>query len=484
MKKISSTLLAAFIGLFSFSGANAQLTLGTSPYTQNFDNIASGLPTGWGVYVSATATSLGTPAILDTNRTRGLYYDTSCSSSLVINGGFKNYPSATAVTARTSCTTQPTISNRALGVRQVTNTSSLFPGSDSGASFVLHLANTAGKSNFTATFKLQSLDSSSPRTTTWLVQYRRGTTGAFATASATGTLTTGGNSFTNRTISVNFGSNLDTCSSDVYIRLVTLTGSTGAGNRTSTTIDDYSLSWTGCVAPTPGAITGPTAVCIGASIRLDDTTTGGTWTSSNSSIASVNASTGVVTGVSAGTATITYTITNACGSGYVTQLVTVEASAVAGTVTGADSVCMTLTTTLTASATGGVWSSTNTSLATVSTTGVVTGVASGMDTIKYTVTNSCGSVEASHNVYVKNCHLGVTTVAEGAFTISPNPTTGAITISSNDMINSVEIFNQTGVRVYNVTDCGKNTTVSIDWLPNGIYFTKINGTSVYKVIKQ
>ena len=65
--------------------------------------------------------------------------------------------------------------------------------------------------------------------------------------------------------------------------------------------------------PVVAPITGTLSVCVGATTTLSSTTTGGTWASLATGIATVDPSTGVVTGVAAGTATITYTFTNANG---------------------------------------------------------------------------------------------------------------------------------------------------------------------------
>ncbi len=59
------------------------------------------------------------------------------------------------------------------------------------------------------------------------------------------------------------------------------------------------------VDETPGAITGASGVCIGATDTLVDTTAGGVWSSSNTSVATVDP-TGIVTGVTAGVTTISY----------------------------------------------------------------------------------------------------------------------------------------------------------------------------------
>lgn len=69
-----------------------------------------------------------------------------------------------------------------------------------------------------------------------------------------------------------------------------------------------------CSPVTGGTIVGPSSRCVGTSTTLTDSagSTGGTWSSSNPSIASIDSLTGVVTAVSPGAVTITYTVSNAC----------------------------------------------------------------------------------------------------------------------------------------------------------------------------
>src|SRR5579871_979582 len=57
---------------------------------------------------------------------------------------------------------------------------------------------------------------------------------------------------------------------------------------------------------TKAQITGPSSVCVAATITLSVTPTGGTWTSSAPGVATVGSSSGIVTGVTAGTTTIHY----------------------------------------------------------------------------------------------------------------------------------------------------------------------------------
>jgi hypothetical protein len=135
-----------------------------------------------------------------------------------------------------------------LGIRQVGNTNASFPNSDPGVAFVLKLNNTVGHKTFNLAFKLQSLDTSSPRVTTWTVDYAVATSAtatptAFTPITTTGTMTTGGHTFSNTTIGANFGTALDNKAFPVYIRVVALSATTGNGNRASTAIDSFALTY-------------------------------------------------------------------------------------------------------------------------------------------------------------------------------------------------------------------------------------------------
>ncbi|MDQ7959960.1 T9SS type B sorting domain-containing protein [Flavobacterium lindanitolerans] len=72
------------------------------------------------------------------------------------------------------------------------------------------------------------------------------------------------------------------------------------------------------------AIGGPNAVCLSNTIQLTHPTPGGTWTSGNTNIATIDAA-GNVTGVNAGTVIITYTVNNGSCTSSVRTTVTVAA---------------------------------------------------------------------------------------------------------------------------------------------------------------
>ena len=122
------------------------------------------------------------------------------------------------------------------------------------------------------------------------------------------------------------------------------------------------------------------------------------WSSSNSSIASVNTS-GLVTGVTAGSATITATSEGKSGSATITVTpvpvasVTVSLASPSVVVRGTDQATATLKDAAGNILTGRTvsWSSSNTSIASVSTSGLVTGVAAGTATITATSGGQSGS---------------------------------------------------------------------------------------------
>ncbi len=124
-------------------------------------------------------------------------------------------------------------------------------------------------------------------------------------------------------------------------------------------------------------------VCIGSSLYLvDSLDPGGSWTSSNPSIAtvsSVSSASAMLTGVSTGVVTVTYTL----GSASVYGTFTVNPSP--GTISGGTSpICVSSSTTLTSSTSGGYWTSGSSYVATVgSSTGVVTGAHAGTTSIMY-----------------------------------------------------------------------------------------------------
>jgi hypothetical protein len=107
------------------------------------------------------------------------------------------------------------------------------------------------------------------------------------------------------------------------LSLTQLRGSGGCSAATAT------RTVTVTAAPSAGTLSGTQAACVGGTTTFTSTVNGGSWSSSNTAVATVNAS-GVVSGVSAGTATITYTVAGSggCAAATATRTVTVSTGGV------------------------------------------------------------------------------------------------------------------------------------------------------------
>jgi len=246
-----------------------------------------------------------------------------------------------------------------------------------------------------------------------------------------------------------------------------------AGTATIT----YTLP-TGCIMtsvvtvnPLPATITGTTNVCAGLTTTLSDVTPSGTWSSSNSTVATINSGTGLVNGLVAGTATMTYTIPTGC---IMTTTLTVNPLPLA--ITGTKNVCAGLTTTLSDATPSGTWSSSNTAFATVgSTTGVVTGVAAGNPTITYTLPTGCIMTSTFTVNPLPAAITGTMDVCEGLTTTLSDATPSGTWSSSNTAVATVAGNVVTGVLAGTATitytlptGCIMTTTVLVNPLPQPI----------------
>ena len=135
-----------------------------------------------------------------------------------------------------------------------------------------------------------------------------------------------------------------------------------------------------------GSISGSLTVCVGSTTTLSCTPPGGSWASSNPSVATVG-STGIVTGVSAGLDTITYF---AIGT-FTTAVVTVNPTPnLSCGSTGLCSVCAGDSIQIFATIAGGTWTSSTPGVGTVgSSSGWVAGITGGTTTITYTLPTGC-----------------------------------------------------------------------------------------------
>ncbi|NDC40371.1 MAG: T9SS C-terminal target domain-containing protein [Chitinophagia bacterium] len=237
-------------------------------------------------------------------------------------------------------------------------------------------------------------------------------------------------------------------------------------------------------APDAGSVSGASFLCVGSTDTVFSTRSGGAWTSSNPSLATVARSTGIVTGISSGIDTVYYSVSNSCGTDIAATYINVSPLPYAGTISGSDSVCAGASTMLSDSVTGGTWYAISSVLSVR--TGTVFGISPGSDTVMYGVTNSCGTANATHIMSVlpapsAGSITGSTTLCVGSATTLSVSATGGNWTNAHAAIATVAGGAVTGLSAgrdtiyYTVTNsCGTaraQTGITINALPDaGIIF--------------
>ena len=222
-------------------------------------------------------------------------------------------------------------------------------------------------------------------------------------------------------------------------------------------------------AANPGAILGPTIICAGSFALLTDTIAGGVWSATNAN--GTVSGTGLFTGVTPGIDTVNYTVVSTCSNTSASLYITINPLPDTGLIGGANTVCTGSTINLTETVAGGTWSSTNAN-ATVSGAGVVTGVTSGMDTIKYSVTNGCGTLSASWPITINPSGAGTITgptmVCAGSSISLSDASAGGIFSSGNSNATTTAagvvsgVFAGVDTITYTLVNiCGASSTTSV-----------------------
>ena len=265
---------------------------------------------------------------------------------------------------------------------------------------------------------------------------------------------------------------------------------TVSGTTAGTTLISYTMP-TGCFAtrsvvvnPIPAPITGANALCVGSTISVSDTTSGGTWSTSNTN-ASIS-TTGVVTGNTAGTSVISYILPTGCAS-----VLTITVNALPTVISGNTTICAGQTTTLSDGTPNGTWSSSTSIVATVTPfSGVVTGGTptnpGGITTITYTL---IGTGCAASTIVTVNPRppaiTGITSICSGLTTMlsdaipsgtwsSSNTTIATVVPGPIPMVNTgmVSSVGPTGTSMITFTlistGCSNSTMVTVNPLPSAI----------------
>ncbi len=259
--------------------------------------------------------------------------------------------------------------------------------------------------------------------------------------------------------------------SGVAAGVATISYTLGTGCTTTTVVT---------VNQTPVAITGSASLCPGTTTTLSSTTSGGSWSSTDGAVATVDASTGVVSGIAAGTATISYTL----GSCAVTKDVTVNTAS--GTISGGPVVCPAVFTTLSTAATGGTWSSSNTAVGTInSVSGIFIGVTPGTTTVTYTMATGCLLTTDLTVNPAPGTVNGPTTICLGTTQTLTNIVSGGTWSSSNAAVASVNttgdvtgVSNGTATITYAIGTCTATKQVTVNTaFTSGITFNMCLGST-------
>ncbi len=258
------------------------------------------------------------------------------------------------------------------------------------------------------------------------------------------------------------------------------------------------ITYTVAVMPALNPITGVASFCRNASTTFANSTSipvGGSsvWSTTSSSLISINATTGVANGVYQGTGYIQYKVTNSSGCSNVTgysitikpipNLPTVQYAA--GTVnpqTGPNgSFCTNKIFTVVGNPVSGVWSSTGV-ISIGATTGILnTGSIAGAASVIYTISvNGCiNSKIVDITVAVCPSHRGSNTEemmnSSNEFTVYPNPAKGMVNLQVNKLIGagSIVITDLYGKQVKIQALSIGNNGVDISNLSKGFYLISI-----------
>ena len=337
----SGTVTQPTISLSSGTGSNIQspcINTAITPITYNVGNSSSTIVTGLPSGVTGTLNGAGTVfTISGTPTAAGTFGYTvttsnSCATPVSATGTITVKPNASIVLSSAAGTNSQTpCINTA--ITPVTYT---IGGGGTGAGVVFSPA----ISGVTGAYSNGVFTISGTPTVAGTFNYTVTTTGTCTQTSATGTITVKPNANAGTVSGISplcigttasYTSNGTTGGTwtSTNTAVATVNASTGAVTAVAAGLTNitYTVS-SGCNSPvsafktvtvsldaTAGTITGTSPLCIGVtSTYTSNGNTGGTWSSSNTNVATVNASSGAVTTISAGTATIRYTVSAGCNA--------------------------------------------------------------------------------------------------------------------------------------------------------------------------
>jgi hypothetical protein len=99
--------------------------------------------------------------------------------------------------------------------------------------------------------------------------------------------------------------------------------------------------------------------------------------------------------------------------------------------------------------------------------------------------NGCESRNINSNRFAVTVHLVLNAVdfSDSSFHVFPNPANESLSISCQNVIQSIQISNAIGQEIFAVNPNEKETKLMISQWPNGLYFLRINAANGIKTIK-
>jgi hypothetical protein len=212
-------------------------------------------------------------------------------------------------------------------------------------------------------------------------------------------------------------------------------------------------------------------ICKGSTVQLSRSA-GGTWTSSDESIATVSAA-GLVTAVDSGTVYFIFDDI-ATGCSATTPVLRINAPKMAG----GGTICVNATTQLSPSS-GGTWMSRNTSIATISATGEVLGISAGNTYMRFT--DGVHGCTDSIYIVVKDCLPA--TVPDIRLDVCPNPARDILLTSFIDTVPGTDVlWEKISVGAPGFTNITKGGIHSTDFM-EGITYTYRYKFSIASVVQ-
>ncbi len=99
------------------------------------------------------------------------------------------------------------------------------------------------------------------------------------------------------------------------------------------------------------------------------------------------------------------------------------------------------------------------------------------------------SVDGSESFSTKTINFCIEGTTEStietatAMSIFPNPTSGMLNVTSNEEIDSIEIFNSVGNIVVSCNVAGNSSAIDMNNLPNGMYFVRVSTSKGIETVK-